>query len=270
MVVRKFFSKLAAAGLLSATLCFYIALLPMVSEARDIEYDDEEISVRVSPGEPTQIKFPGIVSGGYKKKYSAISLEKKDGDLIIFASDKIDESGEAIVVRLNDGRSYSVRLQRSTPENPRDDVVRLRDARRSIIDSEEAEDPAYKQKDRNWAPATAISGFMRELILVSEFGKAQVPGYQMTDQYKGETVLHDGTVHATIDRIYIGPTLWGYVIDVKNLLDQTQKINPASFRLDGTRAISAKSWELAPRPIDIEQQIANRDSTKIYVITKAR
>lgn len=245
-------------------------VLPSTSFARDIEYDDEEIAVRVTAGEPTQIKFPGIVSGGYIKSYSALSIEKKDGDLIVFANDKIDEVGEAIVVRLKDGRSYSVRLQKATEENPRDDVIKVRDKRGSIIDSEEEAGPAYKEKKFEYAPPNQVAGLMRELVLTAEFGKQQIQGYQVTDQYKGETVLNDGAIQAQIDKIYIGPNLWGYVLDAKNMLDISQKINPASFRLDGTRAISADQWELAPRPINVEQQIAGKHNAKIYIVTKAR
>jgi len=75
---------------------------------------------------------------------------------------------------------------------------------------------------------------------------------------------------ATIDSIYIGPNLWGYVIDAKNLLNTTQRVNPASFRIDGARAISASNWELSPKPFNVEQQIAGKDQTKIYIVTRAR
>jgi len=252
------------------TFASIAALMPALSFARDIEYSDEEIAIRITPGEPTQIRFPGIVAGGYKKSYSALSLEKKEGDLIVFANDKIDDVGEAIVVRLQDGRSYSVRLQKSSPENPRDDVIKIRDKRGSIIDDNEEAAPAYKEKKFDYAPPTQVSGLMRELVLAAEFGKQQISGYQVTDQYKGETVLNDGAIQATVDRIYVGPNLWGYVLDVKNVLDVSQKINPATFRLDGTRAISANYWELAPRPINIEQQIAGKHNAKVFIVTKAR
>ncbi len=252
-------------------ISFLLLSLPALSFAREIEYADDEISVRVTAGEPTQIRFPGIVAGGYKKSYSAISLEKKDGDLIIFANEKIDETGEAIVVRLKDGRSYSVRLQKSTSDSPRDDVIKIRDKRGSIISSEDEDEfPAHKEKKFDYAPPTVVSGLMREIVLASEFGKNKITGYQVTDQYKGETVLNDGAVQATIDRIFIGPNLWGYVLDVKNMLDIGQKLNPATFRLDGTRAISFKDWELTARPLNIEQEIAGKDSTKAYIVTKAR
>jgi hypothetical protein len=54
------------------------------------------------------------------------------------------------------------------------------------------------------------------------------------------------------------------------MLDTTQIINPASFRLDGTRAISARNWELAPRPMNAEQELAGKERTKIYIVTRAK
>lgn len=263
--VKKRFSIVFA----GAALCTVVVAGVDQAHARDIKYADQEVSVRVSPGEPTQVRFPGQVVGGYKRKFSSLSLDKKDTDLIVFANDKIDETGEAIIVRLTDGRSYSVRMQRASQESPRDDLVKIVDGK-SGIGSEEEEEPAHKERRFDYAPPSQVSGLMRELVLSAEFGKQSIQGYQVTDQYKGETVLNDGTMQATIDRIYMGPKLWGYVIEVKNLLDTSQKINPASFRIDGTRAISADQWELAPRALNVEQEIASRDQAKIYIVGKAR
>jgi hypothetical protein len=237
--------------------------------ARDIEYKDVEVTVRVSPNEPTQIQFPAPVAGGFKKKVSSLSLEPKDTDLVVFSGEGLSEAGEAIIVRLKDGRSYSMRVARSTAASPRDSQVKIIDARAPII-SEEEQDPAYREKKFDYAPATQVSGLLREMTLVAEFGKKSISGYRASDSYRGQTVLNDGALRATIDTIFMGPNLWGYVLDTENLLDQTQKINPASFRIDGTRAISAKNWELAPVPLTAEQQIAADQKTKVYIVTKAR
>ena len=248
----------------------FIAALAKDAFARDVDYKNTEVAVYVNPGEPTQIELPGKISGGFKRKLSTLSLDRKDNDLIIFASDGITEQGEAIIVRLDDGRSYSVRIRRSTAGNPRDDVVRIEDERGSILSSSDEEDPTYKDKKFDYAPPSQVAGLMREMILAGEFGKNKVQGYRVSDRYRGETVLSDGTMKATIDQIFIGPNLWGYVIDAQNLLDQSQKINPATFRLDGTRAISANRWELSGKPINVEQQISGRDKAKIYVVTRSR
>lgn len=254
------------------TLVLSIIGLALPALARDIEYgaSSGEISIFVNPGEPTQVKFPGMISGGYKRKDSALVLDKKDDDLILFGNQAITPSGEAFIVRLEDGRSYSIRARRATAENPRDDSVSISDSRGSIILSKEEEDPPYKEKRFEYAPPSQISGLMREMVLASEFGKSSIAGYRKSEKYRGQVVLNDGTMLATIDTIFIGPNLWGYVLDAKNMLNTTQKINPASFRLDGTRAISASDWELYPKPFNIEQQIAGKDSGKVYIVTKAR
>ncbi len=253
------FSLMIALGVLAAAPC----------QAREIEYQDGEVTINVNPGEPTEIRFPGVIKGGYKKELSALSLDRKDTDLIVFATEGLTENGEAIIVRLDDGRSYSLRVRLADQMHPRDDVVKIEDGRHTQADEEE-ELALYKEGKFEYAPSSTVGGFMREMMLVAEFGKASIPGYRVSDRYKGETVLQDGAIQATIDRIFIGPNMWGYVLDARNLLDQTQQLNPASFRLDGTRAISADRWELAPRPLTIEQQVAGKDSAKVYIITKAK
>lgn len=247
-----------------------VALTVQPAFARDVNYDSSEISVYVTPGEPTQIQFPGQVQGGVKRKMSALSLEHKDSDLVVFSSEAITDQGEAIIVRLKDGRSYSVRIRRSADDHKRDDVVRIEDGRASYLNGDESEEPAYRDRKFDYAPPSQVSGLMREMVLVAEFGKKTIAGYRVSDRYRGETVLNDGTMRATIDKIFIGPNLWGYVIDTSNLLDTSQKINPATFRLDGTRAVSATNWELSARPLNVEQQVSSKHTSKVYIVTRAR
>ncbi|MCB0309844.1 MAG: type-F conjugative transfer system secretin TraK [Bdellovibrionales bacterium] len=268
MVVNKQTIKIYLISAFLAGLAFL--LLSDSSYARDVEYSSGEVDVRVSPGEPTQIQMPAQIAGGFKKKLSALSLDRKDSDLIIFANEGISESGEAIIVRLQDGRSYSLRIKRATSDNPRDDIVKLYDERIAMVQKSEEDELPHRDRDFQYAPASQVSGLMREMVLMAEFGKQAIPGYRVSEKYKGQTVLNDGTMLATIDKILIGPNLWGYVIETQNLLDQTQRLDPATFRLDGTRAISMSNWELAPRPLNIEEQISGKDKTKIYVITRAK
>lgn len=237
--------------------------------ARDIDYNNQEVIVRVNPGEPTQIKFPGVISGGFKRKNAALSLDKKNQDLIVFAQEAIPDQGEAIIVRLEDGRSFSLRVQRGSAEFPRDDLIKINDNRDTELPTDE-EEPAYREKTFQYAPATAVSGLVREMMLAAEFGKTSVSGYRPSERYKGQVVLDDGAIRAVVDRMFIGSNLWGYVVDAENLLDTAQKINPATFRLDGTRAISANNWELTPRPLNTEQQIAGKHKAKIYIVTRSR
>ncbi len=245
-----------------------IGLVSVDAYARDVEYESGEIEINVTPGEPTQVRFPGNIQGGIKKNLSALHLDKTDQDLVVFASEGITPEGEAVIVRLADGRSYSVRVRVADELHPRDDVVKIEDKSVGYVDPEE--EAAYKEKKFAYAPPNTVSGLMREMMLFAEFGKKGIAGYRVSDRYRGETVLSDGALKATVDTIFIGPNLWGYVIDAENLLDQTVKLNPATFRLDGARAISATEWELAPKPLNVEQQIAAREKTKVYVITRPK
>ena len=256
--------------LLSMSLVLGLAVTARLAWARDVEYSNSEVNVNVSPGEPTQIQFPGKIAGGFKKKSSAVSIERKDDTLIVFAGDNMPSSGEAILVRLEDGRSYSMRIMRASAASPRDPTVSIKDERGSIIAGSEEEEPAYREKNFEYAPPNQVSGLMREMILAMELGKKAIAGYRVSDQYSGEVVLDDGTIRAKVDKIFIGPNLWGYVLSAENMLDQSQKLNPASFRLDGTRAISFTNWELAARPLNVEQQISGKDKTKVYIVTRAR
>ncbi|MFN9956695.1 MAG: hypothetical protein ACK55I_26640, partial [bacterium] len=127
---------------------------------------------------------------------------------------------------------------------------------------EEEAMPAYQERRYDYAPPSKVSGLMREMALVAEFGKATIAGYQMSEKFKGQTVVSDGAILAKIDKIFVGPNLWGYVLDTTNLLDHSQKLNPATFRIDGTRAVSAARWELSARPLNVEQQISGAHMSK--------
>ena len=257
--------------IISIACCLSLSLLVTGQAfARDVEYTNSEIQINVAAGEPTEIKFPGHISGGFKRKNSTVSIERKEDSLIVFAADNLAASGEALIVKLDDGRSYSMRVGRAGGDKVRDSLVVIKDDRASPIASSEEEDPAYRERNFDYAPPSQVPGLMREMVLAAELGKKSISGYRSSDSYKGQVVLDDGTIRATVERIFMGTNLWGYVIDAQNLLDEGQKINPASFRIDGTRAISMSNWELAPKPLTVEQQIAGKDKTKVYIVTKAR
>ena len=240
--------------------------------ARNVEYSSGqgELEVWVNVGEPTELIFEGgKIKDGFRNSNSGIAIDKKDSSLIVFGKETMRDTGEAILVRLEDGRSYPVRIRRASPENPRDAQVVISDAK-GIMGGEEEEPAPFKDRSYEYAPPSKVSGLMREMVLVAEFGKKTIPGYTLSERHKGETVVSDGAVLAKIDKIFIGPNLWGYVLDTTNLLDQSQKLNAASFRIDGTRAISASNWELAARPLNVEEQIAAKHNAKVYIVTRAR
>ncbi len=257
-------------GFLGITLTLSLLGIANEASARDAVYGDGETVIAVNPGEPTQIEFPANIQQGYKRSPSALTIDRKASNIVVFAKDSLPSNGEVLIVRLDDGRSYSIRIRPAGADMARDDIVKIQDDRPPLGPSSEEEEPKYKEKHFEYAPPTQVSGLMREMILNAEFGKATIQGYRGSDRYKGQTVINDGTMRATIENIYIGPDLWGYVLNLENLLDQTQKVNPATFRIDGTRAISVKDWELSPRPSNIEQKISNAHQSKVYIVAKAR
>ncbi|MFN8391979.1 MAG: hypothetical protein U0136_16940 [Bdellovibrionota bacterium] len=237
--------------------------------AREIKYTGNEQNIFVNPGEPTQIVFPSKIEGGFKRKNSALALERNGNFLVLFAQPDLTDEGEALLVLLDDKRSYAIRVLPGTDDHPRDESVRITDEREDTDYENGPQNPDLVPRD-GFAPPTLPSGLIREMILVAEMGKKKgIAGYRRSNRYTGETVLHDGAIEAKIDEIFMGPDYWGYVLTVENLLDTTQKLNPATFRLDGTRAVSAERWELAARPDTAEQKLAAAHQAKVYIVTRA-
>ena len=269
-------SQQGRAGIMNLRIAFLamcLVMLPSLVEAREIRYQGEEVTVYVKPGEPTQLEFPSIVQGGFRRENSAVLLERQEKYLVVFAQPQIASEGEVVIVHLDDTRSYSIRLKPAEGENSRDSSIQLIDSRPPPVpDGGDDFDPTEEPKTSGkFAPPSKVAGFMRQLVLVAEFGKRKaIPGYRKSNRFSGEVVLNDGAMEATIDEIYIGSNYWGYVISVENQLETVQKINPAAFRLDGTRAVSMSRTQLAPKPLTVEQNIAGAHKAKVYVITRAK
>jgi hypothetical protein len=237
--------------------------------ARDVDYGGSEIPVYVTPGEPTQITFPSKIAGGFKRKHTSLALERQGNFLVVFAQPEIPYEGEALLVHIDDRRSYALRILPSDDDNRRDEFINIRDTRDDYFnDGDGVKDERFPVQ--GYAPPTIVPGLMREMILIAEFGKrGGIPGYSRSNTYTGETILHDGTIQAKVKEMFLGNALWGYIIEVENLLDTTYRINPAAFRLDGTRAVLAERWELAARPQTAEQAIANAHKANLYIVTKS-
>ena len=255
------------AGALTAVLC-----AAQYAYARDVDYQGSEIAVYVTPGEPSQITFPGDIGGGFKKKHSSLALERKGNFLVVFAQPEIPYEGEALLVLLQDKRSYALRILPSDDDNKRDEFIVIRDTRENIEGPSGGPGSVDEFiQGRGYTSPALVPGLMRAMILSSEKGlRGGIEGYRRSNRYTGETILHDGTVEAKIKEIFMGTDFWGYVIEVENLLDTNYKLNPATFQLDGTRAVSAERWELAPRPVTAEQKLAGGHRGNIYIITAAQ
>lgn len=263
---KSLFAEIALRLMLAVVL---IAIGVTDSFARDIRYQGSEELVHVTPGEPTQILFPSNINGGYFGSESQLSLQKEKNFVVILARPGLAPTGEVVIINLDDERSYSLRIVPAGLEQPRDDAVTIIDEREPEIRTSPTS--TNTREDFPFAPPSAVAGFMREMILVAEFGKQKgITGYRRSNRYSGEQIYQDGALEATVDEIFMGTDLWGYVVTVNNLMDTSQTINPATFRMDGTRAISIQRDTLAPRPQTAEQKIANAHQSKVYIITRAK
>ncbi|MCS6961308.1 MAG: type-F conjugative transfer system secretin TraK [Deltaproteobacteria bacterium] len=238
--------------------------------ARELEYSSGEIEIYVLPGEATQVQFPDDVLGGYKKQGSLISVDKVGTDLIIFAQDKIVPEGEVILVRTKDNRSYSLRIKPAPDAKSRDDIVIVKDQRPRTALSDEDELPKYRDRQFIYPSQYQVAGLMREMVLATEFGKPAIPGYKVSDAGAGSVVVNNGQLHAKLVKMYLGPQLWGYVLEAENVTDETVKIDPSVFKINGTRAISLNKWELSPKPITTEQRYSEAHKAFVYIVAKAR
>jgi hypothetical protein len=255
-----FKSKFFAICLLSLSLLF----------ARDVEYSEGEIKVFINPGEPTELRFPGNISVGYKRHGSPLSVDKQGGTLILFAQQKVPSEGEVLLVRLSDERSYSVRVLNAASADQRDSIVVIKDGRRPIVSDDEEALPQYRDRRFVYPSQYQVAGLIRELVLVTEFGKQSIPGYRVSEAGKGSVVVNNGAVQARLLKMYLGPQLWGYVLEAENVTDEIVKLDPSVFKIAGTRAVSADNWELAARPLTSEQRLAGSHKAFVYVVTKAR
>jgi hypothetical protein len=268
-VNNKILSWMSHAFVLCAVASLSLTFSVSDAEAREVKYGGSEVPVYVTPGEPTQITFPSKIEGGFKRKHSALALQRQENFMVVFAQPEIPYEGEALLVHLKDKRSYALRILPSDDDNPRDEFIDIQDLRDDVIGDGGQETDPYRQPEGFPSP-NFVSGLMREMVLVAEFGKrGGIPGYRRSNRYTGETVLHDGTIEAKVLEIFMGTDHWGYVLEVENLLDSAYKINPASFRLDGTRAVVAERWELSPRPLTAEQKIAGGHKGKVYIVTRS-
>lgn len=242
-----------------------------VASARDAEYTGGEEVVYVTPGEPTQLTFPSNIVGGFKGSNSSLSIQRSNNNLVVFGRPDLSNEGEALIIQGEDGRSYAVRVKPAEDKNgiPRDEFVVIIDDRDPPNMAEDTPQD-YKQPD-GFAPSNTVSGLMRNMVLLAEFGKGGgVKGYKRSNRHTGEVVFDDGNLTAKVDEMLLGSELWGYVLTVENELGTTQRLNPSSFRLDGTRAIVAQRWQLSPKPLTPEQEAAGMHKGKVYIVTKAR
>lgn len=93
----------------------------------DVRRSSTEIPVYVVPAEPTRIEFEREIEGGFKRKNSAIGIQRQKNVLIIFAHSDLSYSGESILVKTKGGPYYAIRVMPETEDHSRDVAVHIED-----------------------------------------------------------------------------------------------------------------------------------------------
>ena len=163
----------------------FIGLVVPSAHAIERRYTGGEVKVYVTPGEPTLVKFPGVIAGGYKRGNSALSLDRQKDSVVLFAKPGLPLTGEALLIQLKDERSYSLRVLPSTSERPRDTDITIIDSRTpAVITSTGVGSGQAANTQGSKAPKSAISSLMSEMIKVAEFGKRTgITGYRRSNNY---------------------------------------------------------------------------------------
>lgn len=70
----------------------------------------EERVIEVRPYEPTQVVFPRNIDSGFKHPNSDVKVDKRANVLVVSASESLKKGGEPIVVFLDDGTFFPLRI----------------------------------------------------------------------------------------------------------------------------------------------------------------
>ena len=146
--------------LLLALCALSTLIISRPTHARDVEYSSGsgEIPVWVNVGEPTEVIFEGgRIKNGFKNRNAGIDLDRKDSSLIIFGKENLNENGEALLVRLENGTSYPLRVRKASSDNPRDAQVVVGDGK-GAMGSEEEVPPPFQERSYEYAPPSKVSG----------------------------------------------------------------------------------------------------------------
>ena len=105
--------------------------VPRIESGRELDASLEIIrsfdqpSVYAAAGEPLLVQFPDKILGGFKRKSSGLSIERKEDFLVLFAQKDLDPAGEALLVQTEDLTFYSFRVMLASAEHRADVRVKL-------------------------------------------------------------------------------------------------------------------------------------------------
>ena len=84
-----------------------------------------DLRIKVVAGSPTVVIFPAKITGGFKQKHSALSLERQDSKLIMFAQPEIRLAGERLVVVLDSGAIITLEVTPAADASQGDIIVKV-------------------------------------------------------------------------------------------------------------------------------------------------
>ena len=96
-----------------------------VEEGLRIIRMNRQAVIRIEPGAPLAIEFPGKIEGGYKTKSASVALERNGDRLVAFAQPGLPEEGVSLLIILEDRSLFSVKLVLANKEHPADVIVKI-------------------------------------------------------------------------------------------------------------------------------------------------
>lgn len=225
-----------------------------------IKHAGPEITIYVSPSEPTKINFPRGVFSATPGSSEDLPLARGEWGLQVGAAPNLPKEGRSIHVRLIDGRQYRVLFLPADDENEHHDVMN--------IDMKSPSTPAgsipMAGNDR------AVLELLNHLKSAASGALKSIPDYSRESGQRDAVLFTKNELRGTVREHYRGERLQGYVLVVQNLGTVPLKLTPASIPLRGVLGAQFERSELAPRPSRMDPQGTGADQSTAFVVLGAQ
>lgn len=222
-----------------------LIILTFNVHARVIEFDGQQIIVRVTQGRTTQVELPeavaNIITGIDQNK---LSLEHSKNRIFIHPIIFIE--GDIFVITENN-HSYPFSLVIGEESN--------RDV--TVVVNHAAMKAQEKLKTFRHEPSVLLRAMM--------MGK-ELEGIDIVAHHS-EIIYNDGSIIIRLEKTFMTPSnLRGYVMIIENISDLDLNIPLQKIYFDGLIAIAAEREFLSRKPITPDEKMANNHISKLYMI----